>query len=367
MTADVLSDVLRAVRLTGAVYFDFELSSPWVAEAPPSREIAGDSDAGRPARHRVPPDRARHRAGDTPSASRRSVCAKGTSSCFRRAMRTCCRARRACARRPTCRSLRAADDATAAGLRARRRRPRSRADRLLLPRLRRTSIQPAAHGPAAGHSPVGDEATTPASGWLGTLLNIAVRESGTRACGRRERAGAPVGADVRRGDPPVPRDAAARRGPGGSPGCAIRSSGRRWPRCTASPADRMDGRTLARRGRRLAFGACGAVHRDGRPAADAVPDAVAHAARVPPAARRRPGGGGRRRGRLRIGGGVQPRVQEAGRQAPATWRRGRGAHQYQSFVITLRLLCFLGRLRHLLVDISYHWPFLPLSRGPWPP
>jgi AraC-like DNA-binding protein len=40
MTSDVLSDVLRAVRLTGAVYFDFELSSPWVAEAPPSREIA---------------------------------------------------------------------------------------------------------------------------------------------------------------------------------------------------------------------------------------------------------------------------------------------------------------------------------------
>ena len=38
--ADVLSDVLRAVRLTGAVYFDFELTSPWVAEAPPSREIA---------------------------------------------------------------------------------------------------------------------------------------------------------------------------------------------------------------------------------------------------------------------------------------------------------------------------------------
>lgn len=40
MSADVLSDVLRAVRLTGAVYFDFELSSPWVAEAPPSRSIA---------------------------------------------------------------------------------------------------------------------------------------------------------------------------------------------------------------------------------------------------------------------------------------------------------------------------------------
>jgi AraC-like DNA-binding protein len=39
-SADVLSDVLRSVRLTGAVYFDFELSAPWVAEAPHSREIA---------------------------------------------------------------------------------------------------------------------------------------------------------------------------------------------------------------------------------------------------------------------------------------------------------------------------------------
>lgn len=40
MSADVLSDVLRAVRLTGAVYYDFELSDPWVAEAPPSRDVA---------------------------------------------------------------------------------------------------------------------------------------------------------------------------------------------------------------------------------------------------------------------------------------------------------------------------------------
>ena len=40
-SADVLSDVLRSVRLTGAVFFDFELSSPWVAEAPPAHEIAG--------------------------------------------------------------------------------------------------------------------------------------------------------------------------------------------------------------------------------------------------------------------------------------------------------------------------------------
>src|SRR4051812_17173916 len=40
IAGDVLSDVLRSVRLSGAVYFDFELSSPWVAEAPPASAIA---------------------------------------------------------------------------------------------------------------------------------------------------------------------------------------------------------------------------------------------------------------------------------------------------------------------------------------
>lgn len=40
MGTDVLSDVLRAVRLTGATYFTFDLSSPWVAEAPPARDLA---------------------------------------------------------------------------------------------------------------------------------------------------------------------------------------------------------------------------------------------------------------------------------------------------------------------------------------
>jgi len=37
---DVLSDVLRAVRLTGAVYFDIDASSPWVGESPGTAEIA---------------------------------------------------------------------------------------------------------------------------------------------------------------------------------------------------------------------------------------------------------------------------------------------------------------------------------------
>src|SRR5881392_1813222 len=37
---DTLSDVLRAVRLTGAVYFTIDGSAPWVAETPPGAAIA---------------------------------------------------------------------------------------------------------------------------------------------------------------------------------------------------------------------------------------------------------------------------------------------------------------------------------------
>src|SRR6478609_3496152 len=37
---DTLSDVLRAVRLTGAVFFAIDASNPWVTEAPPASAIA---------------------------------------------------------------------------------------------------------------------------------------------------------------------------------------------------------------------------------------------------------------------------------------------------------------------------------------
>src|SRR4030095_16967223 len=38
---DALSDVLRAVRLTGAVFFDVHASEPWVAETPQGGSIVG--------------------------------------------------------------------------------------------------------------------------------------------------------------------------------------------------------------------------------------------------------------------------------------------------------------------------------------
>lgn len=40
MGEDILSDLLRSVRLSGAIFFEVDVSSPWVAAAPRSRSIA---------------------------------------------------------------------------------------------------------------------------------------------------------------------------------------------------------------------------------------------------------------------------------------------------------------------------------------
>ena len=39
---DALSDVLRAVRLTGAIFFDIKAAEPWLAETPAGEAIVGD-------------------------------------------------------------------------------------------------------------------------------------------------------------------------------------------------------------------------------------------------------------------------------------------------------------------------------------
>ncbi len=46
MSTDVLSELLSAVRLTGSVFFDVTAIPPWVAEAPPSADIAGNVTPG---------------------------------------------------------------------------------------------------------------------------------------------------------------------------------------------------------------------------------------------------------------------------------------------------------------------------------
>jgi AraC-like DNA-binding protein len=52
LQVDALSDVLRAVRLTGAIFFDIHASEPWVAETPPGSLIVGKIFPG--ADHLIP-------------------------------------------------------------------------------------------------------------------------------------------------------------------------------------------------------------------------------------------------------------------------------------------------------------------------
>ena len=47
MSRDTLSDLLRAVRVRGAVFYYVSCSDPWSAEAPPAGEIAGAVLSGR--------------------------------------------------------------------------------------------------------------------------------------------------------------------------------------------------------------------------------------------------------------------------------------------------------------------------------
>ena len=52
---DALSDVLRAVRLTGAIFFDIHASEPWVAETPAGQSIAsGIFPVGSPEENWIP-------------------------------------------------------------------------------------------------------------------------------------------------------------------------------------------------------------------------------------------------------------------------------------------------------------------------
>ena len=46
MSADVLSDVLSAVHLSGSVFFEVMAKAPWVAEAPDAAEIAHEVAPG---------------------------------------------------------------------------------------------------------------------------------------------------------------------------------------------------------------------------------------------------------------------------------------------------------------------------------
>ena len=94
-----LSDVLRTVRLTGALFFPLDASSPWADEIPAATEFAPTLLPGAQhvvSYHIVTQGRV---LGDPPPTVRPSAWRLVTSSWCLTATRTSCRARQACAPR----------------------------------------------------------------------------------------------------------------------------------------------------------------------------------------------------------------------------------------------------------------------------
>ena len=154
--------------------------------------------------------------------------------------------------------------------------------RLRIPWFRRAAVtRSSAALPSVIHLAAGDPEAGRRPSEL--LLDCVVRESGRGNPGTQNvlsRLSELIFVEAIRA---APADAAGGR-PARSPAARPPSSGARWKPCT--PRHAIHGRRKSRPyGGRIPFGAGGTVRRDGRPSSDALPGALANAARISLAAR----------------------------------------------------------------------------------
>ena len=101
---DALSDVLRAVRLTGAFFFDVQARGPWVAETPLGKSVVDAMFPGRaPITSSATTPSWKAPAGASLEGEAPIKLRPATSCCCRTAILTCSPPMLACAIRPTCR------------------------------------------------------------------------------------------------------------------------------------------------------------------------------------------------------------------------------------------------------------------------
>ena len=175
MSADPLSDVLKTVRLTGAIFFDVTANAPWVAEQPPREMILPRILPG--AEHLI----AYHvvtegRVFANIIGGNRSWSKPAKSSSSPMAIRTSCRAApglRADPGHPGGRQ--GGDRRTVAVLRQLWRRRSGGQAGLRLPRLRCAAVQSAPREPAAGDQ--GRRSGSDQTGWLGQFARFAMMET----------------------------------------------------------------------------------------------------------------------------------------------------------------------------------------------
>ena len=255
--ADPLSDVLRGVRLTGALFFRVDASWPWGLEIPPAQAFAPIilprarhvisyhiilKGAGCARLAGEPP--VRFAAGDIlvfPHADAYAMACAEAEPPLLTPQETLGFFRDMAAR------------AAAVHRRGRRRR-RGRGREFVCGFLGcdLQAVQPAARGAAApaAAAPAGGRGRGPAR-----PADRADPRGGAAAAGRRAlRAARPQRADLRRGGAPPPRRACRPSRPAGWPACATRGSAARSPRCTPGP--RTPGRSASWRARRACRARC---------------------------------------------------------------------------------------------------------------
>ncbi len=289
---DALSDVLQAVRLSGAVFFEISASEPWVAATPAGSPIVESIFPG--IAHLIPYHLVT--AGSCWAWALENppfICLPATSSSFLKATRTSCRARPGCARNQRWRS-------TAA------------------PRMVARPFNPLLLALPHVISLSGG------TGELAALFGFALAESKRPRIGSESvlgRLSELMFVEVIRryvGDPAVRscelafRTARCNRGR--RAGCAARGS--------VAPLESR----VARAGRRrIALRAGGTLYAVRRTTALAIPRALANAARGKPAPQHvRHGSGRSATAWIRVGGRVQPSLQEGRRAAAEPVARSAG-------------------------------------------
>ena len=314
MGADALSDVLRAVRLTGAVFFNLDVKAPWVAETPSATQCVPLRDARRRLSDRVSRRHARQllgrpdrrRAGATAgrrhhrlSARRRARALEQAGHALQTRHGVSSKAPRRCSCPSSCSS--AATDRT---------KPASSAAFSAATRGRSTRCSRRCRA-----SCTCPRSSPHRSAWLNHIVQAAVDESVNKRSGGESvlgRLSELMFIEVVRSY----IQTLSAEETGWLAGLADRHVASALNAMHGKPSQAWTLEDLAKTGRPLALGVRRTLHAGARTAADPVSHRMAHAACDRPAGQHQgQHRAGRRPGRLRIRGRLQPRLQEADRHA----------------------------------------------------
>jgi hypothetical protein len=277
MSTDALSEVLSAVRLSGSVFFDVTAKSPWVAEAPPAAQIAAEVMPG--AQHTIEYHVVTRGScwielvGDVGSRASEAS-AKGTLRSFRMSIRMRFRANPACAPSQIWRCIDVPRMITHCRSFC---EPRVRVILILFVvlQLRRAPVQSAAGFPAAPYASW-TQRVTRVKRSARSIHPLRHGRNGQQTGGQPEHSQQAFGTEFRRSYP-FAYGTTREQQYGLARGAAGFSGWTRTDLAARSPDPRLDFGGTRLGSRCIPLGARRSVHQSGRPSADSVFNAMAHA------------------------------------------------------------------------------------------